>query len=254
MNDRKLALMGSILFHLILAVAAYLINYIILPPSVFKTIEIVEFGFNESANNERFISPLSQPSSYLDSHTSGRMSSLIPKKVKLPKIFSESDDEPVYIPKYEKTAFNALDMNKKIGNTSEKLKSKIEEKIFTENDVSSDDNPVISTNDDYLKSLTNRLHGESGSDSPYILEGEITNRSIVNRVIPKYPADLQRTVKVKIKFDVLKDGTVSNIIIIQKADSVLDKLSLDAIQRWKFNSIPQDIIQKGSITFIYELR
>ena len=253
MSDRKKAIFGSIFFHLLLFLLAYLIHYTILPESVFKRIELIEFGFNEIPNNERYISPLSQPSRFSEFQKFGQKSNLIPKKVELPKTFSESD-EPVYVPQHEKIAYNQIDLNEKIGDTQKTIKSNLTEDILSKDKTYDVDEPAVFTSDEYLKSLTNRLYGESGSDSPYILEGEIANRKILEKVIPEYPEGIQISSKVKIRFDVLPDGTVTNMVIIQKADPKLELNSLNALSKWKFNPIPRDVIQKGIITFIYELR
>ena len=253
MNEKNIGILCSIIFHLILIGIAIFIHFSILPESVYKRIEFIEFGFNESANNERFISPLSQTSQSSDTEDIGRMSNLIPKKVDLPQTFSKSE-ESVYIPTHEKTAFNQLDMNQRIGNSQTKIKSDVEENFINTSEISSAEDDAILTNDDYLNSLTNRLFGESESNSPYILEGEITNRRILNKVIPTYPEGVQQSLKVKLKFDVLPDGSVTNIVVIQKANPQLEFNSLGAISKWKFNPISQDVVQKGVITFIYELK
>ena len=253
MSEKNIGILTSIFFHLILIGIAIFVHFSILPDSVYKRIEFIEFGFDESANNERFISPSSQPSRTSDAQDIGRLSNLIPKKVDLPKTFSKSE-ESVYIPAHEETAFNQLDMNKKIGNTQTKIKTKVDENLINTSEISKAEDTTALTNDDYLNSLTNRLLGETESDSPYILEGEITNRRILSKVIPSYPEGVQQSVKVKIKFDVLPDGSVTNIIIIQKAESRLEFNSLNAINKWKFNPISQDVVQKGVITFIYELK
>ncbi|MDP8268524.1 MAG: TonB family protein [Candidatus Tenebribacter davisii] len=253
MNEKYIGILSSVLFHLLLIGIAILINFSILPESVFKRIEFIEFGFNESANNERFISQLSQPSKTSNTQDIGRLSNLIPKKVDLPKTFSESESS-VYIPEHEETAFNQLDMNNKVGNSPIKLKDRADEKFINASEIEDVEDTSVLTNDDYLNSLTNKLFGDSESNSPYILEGEIANRKILNKVIPTYPEDVQQSVKVKIKFDVLPDGSVTNIIIVQKAESKLEFTSLSALSQWKFNPISQDIVQKGVITFIYELK
>nr|MBC8416420.1 energy transducer TonB [Candidatus Cloacimonadota bacterium] len=64
----------------------------------------------------------------------------------------------------------------------------------------------------------------------------------------------QKTSKVKISFEVEPDGSVVNMIIIQKADPALENNSLNALEKWKFNAISQDVVKKGIITFIYELK
>ncbi len=253
MSEKNIGILFSVFFHLILIGIAIFIHFSILPESVYKRIEFIEFGFNESANNERFISPLTQSSQTSDTEDIGRMSNMIPQKVDLPQTFSKSE-ESVYIPTHEETAFNQLDMNNKIGNSQTKIKSDVEENFINPSELSSAEDDAILTNDDYLSSLTNRQFGESDSNSPYILEGEITNRRILNKVIPTYPEGVQQSVKVKLKFDVLPDGSVTNIIVIQKANPQLEFSSLGAISKWKFNPISQDVVRKGIITFIYELK
>ncbi len=253
MNEKNIGILTSIIFHIVLIGIAILIHFSILPESVYKRIEYIEFGFDEGANNERFISPSSQPSKTSDTEDIGRLSNLIPKKVDLPKTFSKSE-EHVYIPEHKETAFNQLDMNKKIGNSQTKIKTEIDDNIINKSEISDVEDSSILTNDDYLNSITNRLLGESESDSPYILEGEITNHRILKKVIPVYPEGVQQNSKVKLKFDVLPDGSVTNIIIIQKANPQLEFNSLGAMSQWKFNPISQDVVRKGIITFIYELQ
>ncbi len=253
MSEKNIGILTSLSLHIILIGIAVFIHFSILPENVYKRIEYIEFGFNESANNKRFISPLSQSAKTSDTQDIGRMSNLIPKKVDLPKTFSKSE-ESVYIPEHEETAFNQLDMNNKIGNSQTKIRSKIDENFINTSEISNAEDTAALTNDEYLNSLTNRLFGESESDSPYILEGEITNRKRLIEVIPTYPEGLQQNLKVKLKFDVLPDGSVTNIVVIQKANPQFEFNSLGAISQWKFNPISQDIVQKGVITFIYELK
>jgi len=251
MSERKTAFLGSVVFHLLIVLAAFLIQLTILPQKIFKRIEIIEFGFNESPNNERFISPRSQLSRTSESFESGRKSNLIPQKVELPKSYTESD-EPIYVPQHKETAYNQVDLNDRIGQKT--FKSDLAEDNATTTSESEIEEAVAVANEDYLKSLTNRLFGETGADSPYILEGEVTNRRILHKVIPLYPEGVQKTSKVKISFEVEPDGSVENMIIIQKADSALENNSLNALEKWKFNAISQDVVQKGIITFIYELK
>ena len=253
MSEKNIGILTSIFFHLILIGIAIFVHFSILPDSVYKRIEFIEFGFDESANNERFISPVSQSAKTSDTQDIGRLSNLIPKKVDLPKTFSESE-ETVYIPKHEETAFNQLDMNNKIGNSQTKIKSEVDENFINTSEISNAEDTAALTNDEYLNSLTDRLFGESDSNSPYILEGEITNRRILNEVNPTYPEGVQQSLKVKLKFDVLPDGSVTNIVVIQKANPQFEFNSLNAISQWKFNPLSEDVVQKGIITFIYELK
>ena len=113
---------------------------------------------------------------------------------------------------------------------------------------------AVSTSDDYLSSLTNRLLGDSSGDSPYILEGDVSSRKILSKVIPGYPEGVQINARIKISFDVLPSGEVTNLLVVQKADPRLEMTSLNALSKWKFNALLNDVVQKGTITFIYELK
>ncbi|MCF7858350.1 MAG: energy transducer TonB [Candidatus Cloacimonetes bacterium] len=253
MKDRNVGAIISILMHLILILAAVYIKFLILPESAYRKIEFIEFGFNESPNNEKFISQLSQSSQASSTQNIGGMSNIIPKKVNMPKSFSESE-ESVYVPVHEKIALNQLDINNKIGASKMKLDNEINKEFIDTANLTPVNEPTQLVNDDYLTSLTNRLLSENNSESSFILEGEITNRKIVHKVIPTYPENVQKSIKIKIKFDVLPDGSVTNIIIVQKAEPKMELNSLNALSKWKFNALNQDIVQKGMITFIYELK
>ena len=252
MNSKYLGIAGSIFFHLLLLLIALIINYTIIPSSVFKRIELVEFGISESANNERFISSTTQSSNLSPNQQSGSKSNLIPKKVNMPKTFSQSEEQN-FVPEHGKTALNNLELDKKIGNTQESIKSNLSENILNSKQTQNEE-ATVSTSDDYLSSLTNRLLGDSSGDSPYILEGDVSSRKILNKVIPGYPEGLEISVRIKISFEVLPSGEITNMVVVQKADPRLEMASLNALSTWKFNALLQDVVQKGTITFIYELK
>lgn len=97
----------------------------------------------------------------------------------------------------------------------------------------------------------------SGSDQPFTIEGDAAQRTILHQVIPEYPNGLQKEEVLKIRFTVLPDGRVSLTIPMRKGDPTLEKISLEALRQWRFNSLPASAQQKnvtGIITFRYELQ
>jgi len=91
---------------------------------------------------------------------------------------------------------------------------------------------------------------------PFTIEGEAANREIVHKVIPEYPPDLQQEATVKIRFTVLPDGRVGQMIPIHKDYPTLEDLTLQALEQWRFNPLPPGAKQQpvqGIITFRYEL-
>jgi len=53
---------------------------------------------------------------------------------------------------------------------------------------------------------------------------------------------------------VRKDGTVTSMVPLQKADPALEKAAMDALRQWRFNPIQEDIEMEGRIPFTFRLR
>ncbi len=87
-------------------------------------------------------------------------------------------------------------------------------------------------------------------------EGEI-KREIYQRRLPEFPPDVQREATIKIEFTVLPNGLVGSAVLLQKGDTQLENLTLEAFKSWRFNPLPSyvdQVAQKGVITFHFKLR
>jgi outer membrane biosynthesis protein TonB len=249
MNEKLAGYLGSFLLHVLLLAALFLMVYT--PVIDFIKIEIVEFGYNAEPNNESFISPATSNPASSGIPDKGSKSNLIPDRVNLPEALSDSN-EPLYFPDKVETAYNNVVLDQNTGSRS--LREQIKDEIIAGEDIAIDDKPVLGSSRDYINSLTEKISiGETG-DSPYILEGEITTRTIIKQIIPEYPEDFQQNSRVKIRFEVGSDGAVSNMLIVEKSDPALEEISLNALQQWKFNSLTTDITQIGFITFVFQLK
>ncbi|HEX9975545.1 MAG TPA: energy transducer TonB [bacterium] len=94
-------------------------------------------------------------------------------------------------------------------------------------------------------------------DTPYQIEGQAARRTVISRVIPEYPENLQKEAIIKISFTVLPNGQVGEMIPTIKSDATLEKITLDALRQWRFNPLPsfeQQRSEKGIITFRYLLK
>jgi len=183
----------------------------------------------------------------------GQASNLAPQRVDFPPAITQFDDpEQVVIVRADqdialKRIVRLLDVAKLSGKGSiaqdarDLAASQIQEQ------------PMTVTSEDYLQHLASLIGSETDSPSAYYLEGEILQRTIVNEVVPEYPPNLQKNATVTISFGVYPDGRVSDFIITKKDDPILEELSLNSLREWRFNPIPQDIVQRGSITFVYQL-
>ncbi len=91
----------------------------------------------------------------------------------------------------------------------------------------------------------------------FTIEGDAADRTILNQTIPQYPKGLQREAVVKIRFTVLPDGRIGQMLPLQKGDPRLEEITLEALRQWRFNPLPAGAEQKpvqGIITFRYELQ
>ncbi len=100
--------------------------------------------------------------------------------------------------------------------------------------------------------------GQAGAaQESFRIEGEAANRQILHKVIPDYPPGLQREAVVRVRFAVLPDGTVGEMVPVLKGDPTLESITLQALRQWRFNALPPGAPQKevtGIITFRYVLR
>lgn len=98
----------------------------------------------------------------------------------------------------------------------------------------------------------------SGSGTtPFQIEGQAARRVVLVKVIPEYPEGLQKQATIKIRFTVLPDGQVGEMIPVIRADATLEKITLDALRQWQFSPLPPDepqLAEQGIITFRYLLK
>lgn len=115
----------------------------------------------------------------------------------------------------------------------------------------SDNHNRASGSSQFNNTQGNKASGSSDGSSSFKLEGEVVNRQLLKKVIPKYPDDMQRDGVVSLKFTVLPDGTVSDILIIKKSDPVFENLSISSLNQWRFNR--SDKKNTGIISFHFKL-
>ncbi|MDD3051012.1 MAG: energy transducer TonB [Candidatus Cloacimonetes bacterium] len=258
MSDRALALAITAFIQLVLFMIAFLYHFEILPEKVFRQIEIMDFRsqINSKSQNDEMNPAKSYGKPTLNSFNQGSKNNPIPSKVELPKAMTQIDNpyETFDIPIEKQASLSPIKLSEEIGNTQEKAASTISQKSSGEGLPTIKDEPLVTSDDDLINSMYSSLNASGNLDSPYILEGDITQRNTVSKKIPEYPEGLQKNVTIKIEFSVLPNGSVGNVMVIQKADTVLENISINALKQWRFNPIPGDKIQTGTISFIFQLR
>jgi TonB family protein len=82
-------------------------------------------------------------------------------------------------------------------------------------------------------------------------------RRVLEKFLPAYPPGLQKELGIKLKFMVLPDGSLDQILPVKKGDPMLEELTLKAFKRWKFEPLSAKAEQKpqaGMITFTFRLK
>jgi hypothetical protein len=108
--------------------------------------------------------------------------------------------------------------------------------------------------DNALGDLGDRSIGEKRS-LPFTISGEVSTRTILWKVLPQYPKGLQQEATLRFRFSVSPEGSVHDIIPLQKAAPQLEAITIQALYKWKFTPLPPPSkdMQEGVISFIYKL-
>ncbi len=96
-----------------------------------------------------------------------------------------------------------------------------------------------------------------GVTIPFKIEGDVADRSVLYKVIPQYPGGLRSEAVVKLRFSVLPNGVVVNIVPLHKGEASLERAAISAFQQWRFNPLSGQSAQRtqnGMITFRFVLR
>jgi protein TonB len=257
MNTREksshIAIISSVALHLVILLIFLLIKLNFLPDIP----EFTEITF-VSGRDGLWAAPLpmepAQPPTAMDDQT-GESSNL----VKLPtRRMLEDEDPQINVTERDKqTPDEDIRTIPKIEHANDRkdlaeslLKTPASDKkeVATPSDA-------ISPDDKLLPSTS--IATESSGQTPYQIEGPVASRSVVYKVIPEYPENLQKQATVKISFTVLPNGHVGEMIPVIKSDALLEKITLDALRQWRFNPLPAEAgqrVERGVITFRYLLK
>jgi TonB family protein len=103
--------------------------------------------------------------------------------------------------------------------------------------------------------------GQKGSDvkfdKPYEISWEGVKREILNDPRPEYPEGINIEGKIRIKIIVSPDGTIGELILLQKLDATLESETLKNMKFWRFSPLkPTDpqMNQTAVITFRFVLQ
>ena len=155
-------------------------------------------------------------------------------------------------------------------NTKGKADVKIEDatKFIASNDVKSNDknntkltgtsNKSVGTEDgsDIMGTgLKDRGTGRGAGDGFGDIDwGGGGNRVLLSKKLPQFPKSVKSNARIELRFKVLPDGTVSQVIPLQKADPALEQAAINAIKQWRFNPLADNKEMWGTIPLTFILR
>jgi protein TonB len=82
-------------------------------------------------------------------------------------------------------------------------------------------------------------------------------RKIYSWILPEYPEGVSKEIDIRLKFTILPDGTVGNIIPLIKADTKLENAAINSLRQWRFealNPAQKQLEQIAVIVFPYRLQ
>ena len=161
----------------------------------------------------------------------------------------------------EEEKINISDRSKVIPEEETQVfKNKIDEKLRIESSYPLMKNEKriadLSSDTKFTPDLTEGLKF-TNDESPFEIQGKAAQRKILVKIIPQYPENIQQEAIVKIRFSVLPNGLIGDMIPIIKGNDFLERITLEAFKQWRFNPLPQNVPQlpeQGTITFKYLLK
>ncbi len=81
-------------------------------------------------------------------------------------------------------------------------------------------------------------------------------RGVYNYLIPTYPTGVDKEVDLVFQVTIAPDGTVQRVFPLMKADTRLEVATIDALNKWRFEPLPQSmpqLPQEAIVIFPYRL-
>ncbi len=119
------------------------------------------------------------------------------------------------------------------------------------------DNNTNKTNSNINSMGMGNKTGGNGSFGYDIDWGGRGQRKIYSYIIPPYPEGVNKEIDIRLRFTILPDGTVGNIIPLIKADTRLENSAINALKQWRFQALDpsqKQLSQIAVIVFPYRLR
>ncbi len=102
----------------------------------------------------------------------------------------------------------------------------------------------------------NKAEGEGSFGFDIDWGGQGTRR-IYSYILPDYPEGVNKEIDIRLRFSILPDGTVGNILPLTKADTRLENAAINSLRQWRFEALApgqKQSEQAAVIVFPYRLQ
>jgi protein TonB len=113
------------------------------------------------------------------------------------------------------------------------------------------------TNSNVTTSGQGNLADGEGSFGFDIDWGGKGTRKIYSYTLPAYPEGVYKEIDIRLRFTILPDGTVGNILPLIKADTRLENLAINSLRQWRFEALgpmQKKVEQVAVIVFPFRLQ
>jgi protein TonB len=143
------------------------------------------------------------------------------------------------------------------------VKNPTEQEVITPADKKKEKNETNKTSADETQNSKTTLSGQGNKgtgESSFGFEidwGGKGTRRIYSFILPEYPEGVNKEIDIRLKFSIMPDGTVGNIIPLTKADTRLENAAINSLRQWRFEplgAIYKQVEQTAVIAFPYRLK
>ncbi len=114
-----------------------------------------------------------------------------------------------------------------------------------------DEKDVMEQDDALEEAATEELDGKTAE---FTIEGPASKREVVDKPLQLPELAIEIEVDIRLKFWVLPDGSVGEVVPLQRGDLRLERAAIQYLKSWRFTPVSDDREVWGIIPIRYKLR
>ena len=256
-DEKVMSFSGTLLFHGLLAILLLLLT-VDFRPVIEEFAEVTFSGSWLAPSLEREPGPLEAPVEEVPEAV--ETSPPLPEEIELPERRELDLNEQEIIEKVQPEPEKVVtpgNIMKKIPESSPLLPTTpLASPAFSRQEKQIEKGLFQKQLDEKLLQGSQKIQLDANREFEIDWEGEF-QREVYQKRLPEFPPDVQREATIKIQFSILPSGLVGSAVLLQKGDTRLENLTLEAFKSWRFNPLPgyvEQVSQSGVITFRFKLK